>query len=342
MRVSVLVMSYQHERYIARALDSILEQDGDVSYEVLVGDDGSDDGSRAIIAGYAAAHPDRIRPFFPDGNLGLEGKAMFNALLQRARGEYVAKLDGDDHWTSAAKLRRQVAYLDAHPECSMCFHNVIWRHEDGRRPDVPYNGVDQRSELHMRDLLSANPVASCSVVSRRAAIHPLPQWFFEQPWGDWQVNLIASQQGAIHYLPELMAVHLTHPGGMWSRLSTLEALEGITRCQEGLRAIVPPELERYRREALAETWTKRAAEHARLAQRAQARRCLRESLRARPIDPRRLRRGGGERARILLWLRLNVCGRGPSMRARRGVRLGKRRRERRGVRRAGRDARRTG
>lgn len=309
VRVSVIVTSYQHERYIARALDSVVDQDRGVVYEVLVGDDASDDRSRAIIAEYAEAHPDRIRPFFPEVNLGLEGKAMFNALLQRARGEYVAKLDGDDYWTSEAKLRRQVAYLDAHPECSMCFHNVVWRHEDGSRPDVPYNTPDQASDLEMQDLLSANPVASCSAVFRREAIHPLPAWFFEQPWGDWQLNLIASQHGSIHYLPELMAVHLTHPGGMWSQLSWLEALEGITRCQEGLRGVVPPELEWRRREALAETWAKRAVEHARLDDRAQARRCLRESFRVRPIDARRLRRGGGERRRIVLWLRLNIAGR---------------------------------
>lgn len=307
VRVSVVVMSYQHERYIARALDSILEQDGEIRYEVLVGDDGSDDASRAIIAEYSESHPDRIRPFFPDGNLGLEGKAMFNALLQRARGEYVAKLDGDDYWTSATKLRRQVAYLDAHPECSMCFHNVLWRHEDGSRPDAPYNSADQPVELQMQDLLGANPIASCSIVFRRAAVHPLPAWFFEQPWGDWQLNLIASQQGAIHYLPEIMAVHLTHPAGMWSKLSWLQALEGITRCQEGLRGVVPPELEWRRRAALAETWDKRAVEHARLGDPAAARRCLHESFRVRPIDVRRLRRGGGERVRVLLWLRLSLA-----------------------------------
>lgn len=308
VRVSVIVMSYQHERYIARALDSILEQDAGVPYEVLVGDDASDDGSRAIIAQYAEAAPDRIRPFFPDTNLGLEGKAMFNALLERARGEYIAKLDGDDYWTSAVKLRRQVAYLDAHPECSMCFHNVLWRHEDGSRADVPYNSADQPTQLTMQDLLSANPVASCSGVFRRDAIRPLPAWFFEQPWGDWQLNLIASQQGSIHYLPELMAVHLTHAAGMWSKLSWLEALEGITRCQEGLRGVVPPALEWRRRAALGETWVKRAAEHARLGDRREARRCLRESFRVRPIDVRRLRRGDGERRRALLWLRLNVEG----------------------------------
>ncbi len=306
VRVSVLVTSYQHERYIARALDGVLEQDDGVSFEILVGDDASTDGSRAIITEYADANPDRIRTFFPETNLGLDGKALFNELLQRARGGYVVNLDGDDYWTSPEKLRRQVAYLDSHPECSMCFHNVLWRHEDGSRPAVPYNSPEQPSDIGMHELLGANPVASCSAVFRREAIEPLPAWFFEQRWGDWQLCLLAARRGAIHYLPELMGVHLTHPDGMWSRLSRLEGLEGITTCQEGMQGIVPLELEWRRRQALAETWVQRAAEHARLADRAAARRCLRESFRIWPLDPRRLRRGTGEKRRVVLWLRLNV------------------------------------
>lgn len=305
MRVSIVVTSYQHEQYIARALDSVLCQEG-VSFEVLVGDDASTDASRAIIAEYAARHPGRIRTFFPESNLGLEGKVMLNELLERARGEYIAKLDGDDYWTSPFKLRRQVTYLDDHPNCSVCFHNVVWRHEDSSRPDVAYNSADRPSEVDLHELLGANPVASCSPVFRREAIVPLPGWFFEQTWGDWQLLIIAARHGRIHYLPECMGVHVTQPKGMWSRLSWLEALEGITRCQEGMQGFIPPELEWRRRDALAETWVKRAVEHARLEDRQAARECLRESFRVAPLARRRLRRGTGEKQRVALWIRLSL------------------------------------
>jgi len=307
VRVSVLITSYQHERYIARALDGILEQDAGVSFEVLVGDDASTDGTRAIIAQYAEAHPGVVRPFLPERNLGLDGKVIFSELVRRARGEYIAGIDGDDYWTSPVKLQRQVRYLDDHPECSMCFHNVLWCHEDGSRPPVAYNGADQASEVQMYELLAENPVGSCSPVFRREAIDPLPSWYFDQPWGDWPLYIIAAKHGQIHYLPDLMGVHLTHPGGMWSRLSRLEALEGTTRCQEGMRGFVPPELEAARRQALAETWVKRAVEHARLGDRAAACRCLRESFRSRAFDARRLRRGRGELRRSALWLRLSLA-----------------------------------
>lgn len=324
VRVSVLVLTFEHERYIARALEGVLEQDQSVSFEILVGDDASTDGTRAVIERYVAAHPYRIRTVFPRSNLGLAGKAMFQELLQRARGEYIARVDGDDHWTSPAKLRRQVAYLDAHPECSMCFHNVLWRHEDGSRPDVSYNDVDQPAEVRLPDLIAANPVASCSPVFRREAIHPLPAWIFEQLWGDWQLNLVAALHGEVHYLPTVMAVHLTHPKGMWSRLSWLEALEGITTCQEGMRGFVPPELEECRRRALADTWAKRAVEHVRVGEPAAARSCLRESFRVWPLAPRRLRRGAGEKRRVALWLELNVVKAQPFGRAiRRAMRLGR-------------------
>jgi hypothetical protein len=306
VRVSVLVTSYQHERYIARALEGVLEQGDAVSFEILVGDDASTDGSRSIIAEYARARPDRIRTFFPESNLGLGGKLLFQELLSRARGEYIANLDGDDYWTSPAKLARQVRYMDEHPECSMSFHNVVWRHEDGSRPPVPYNSPEQAPTVTMHDLLGANPVASCAALFRREAIHPLPGWLFEQPWGDWQLCFIAAQHGAIHYHPDLMAVHLTHPNGMWSRLSRLEALEGIATCQELMETVIPPELEWRRRQALGETWVRRAAEHARLGDPAAARHCLRKSFGVWPFHPRRLRRGGGEKQRLVLWIRCNV------------------------------------
>lgn len=125
MQVSVLMTSFQHERYIARAIDGVLEQGGDVQFELLVGDDASTDGTREVIAEYARAHPQVIRTFFPERNLGQGGKTIFSALIGLSRGDYIAVLDGDDYWTSPEKLRRQVTYLDEHPECSMCFHNVL-------------------------------------------------------------------------------------------------------------------------------------------------------------------------------------------------------------------------
>src|SRR5688572_9661409 len=108
VRVSVIIMTYQHEAYIARALESVLVQDGAPSYEVLVGDDVSTDGTRAIVNRYAQDYPDRIRAFLPPVKLGHQGKVLFGEMVKASRGDYIARMDGDDYWTAADKLRRQV------------------------------------------------------------------------------------------------------------------------------------------------------------------------------------------------------------------------------------------
>ncbi len=302
MRVSVLVTSYQHERFIAEALDSVVRQRTHFSFEILVGDDASTDGSRALIARCAGEHPDLVRTYFPEHNLGGGGKVILEELIRRSRGAYIAMLDGDDYWTSPDKLRRQVAFLDEHPDCSMCFHNVLCRYEDGSAPDAPYNDPQQASELDVGALLDNCPVASCSPLLRRETIDPLPAWYFDLPWGDWPLYFLAARHGRIRYLPDVMGVYRIHSGGMFRGLSELEALRVMTEFYERMKGHLPPEHEARRRQALAKTWTERGLEHEQIGEYAAARRCLRESLRARGLQLP-IHRGAGDKRRLRLLLR---------------------------------------
>jgi glycosyltransferase involved in cell wall biosynthesis len=302
------MLAYQHERYVADALEGILRQRTDFAFEVLVGDDASTDATRAVIRRYADANPGRIQTYFPDRNLGSGGKLIFDALLRRSRGEYIALLDGDDYWTSDEKLRRQVAYLDEHAEHSLCFHNVILRYEDGDVPDAPDSDQTGGAELDSGAILERCPGTSCGVMFRREAIDPLPGWFFDLPWGDWALFLMAAWHGRIWYMPDIMGVYRIHSGGLYRGLAEVDALRTLKDFYERLEGIVPAEFEERRRRALSKTWVDLGLEHERLGERAAARDCLRESLRLQPF--RRPSRylpphwGTGERRRIALWLRL--------------------------------------
>jgi glycosyltransferase involved in cell wall biosynthesis len=299
-RVSVLITAYQHERYIARALDGVLEQRG-VDFELLVGDDASTDGTRAVIRRYEQAHPGVVRAFFPERNMGHGGSAIFAELLRQARGELVAGLDGDDYWTAPDKLRRQVDHMDAHPRCSMCFHDVLCHYEDGSRPDARFTGPRAR-EVDLPQLLDGVQIGSLAGMFRRSAIHPLPDWYFDLPWGDAPLYVLAAGHGSIHYLPEVMGVYRIHSRGQYRGLPRVRALELQTAYYEGLR--VPEQHEPYLRRKLADTWVKLGLEHERLGNRAEARDCLARSLRVAPFDARRLRHRRGERRRVALWLLL--------------------------------------
>ncbi|MCW5971562.1 MAG: glycosyltransferase [Blastocatellales bacterium] len=114
MKVSVLLMTYNHQRFIAQAIDSALTQRTDFAYEIVIGDDFSTDATREIAIEYQQKYPERIRLVLPPQNLGFDGNLIFIETLRAGRGEFVALLDGDDYWSSADKLQRQVDFLEAH------------------------------------------------------------------------------------------------------------------------------------------------------------------------------------------------------------------------------------
>ena len=129
MKVSVHMITYNHEKFIAQAIESALMQQVDFDYEIVIGEDCSTDRTREIVVAYQQRHPDKIRLLLHEQNVGV---SLNDIRVYRAcRGEYVAWLEGDDYWTSPHKLQKQADFLDSHPACSACFHPVTVFFEDG-------------------------------------------------------------------------------------------------------------------------------------------------------------------------------------------------------------------
>lgn len=122
MDVSVIMLTYCHERYIRKALDSVLVQKTQLRYEILIGDDASQDGTQTIIKEYAERYPDVIKPIFHTESLGATRNA--NSLIQKAKGKYIAELEGDDYWSDPLKMQKQWEFLESNPQyigcCSKC------------------------------------------------------------------------------------------------------------------------------------------------------------------------------------------------------------------------------
>ncbi len=118
--VSVIVLTYNHEKYIRQALEGILMQRVDFQYEILVGDDASTDGTQAILKEYDRKYPGKFKLFLRGSNLGAAKNAY--GLLLEARGKYLATCEGDDYWTDPEKLRIQVDFLERNPEFVGCTH----------------------------------------------------------------------------------------------------------------------------------------------------------------------------------------------------------------------------
>lgn len=125
--VDIVMPVYNHERYIAQAIESVLSQKASFNYRLIIGEDCSTDGSRAIISKYHADHPEKIFPFYREKNLG----AYKNSELLSAeiKSPYVAILEGDDYWTDNNKLQKQVDFLEKNKDFSMCFTSAEVKNE---------------------------------------------------------------------------------------------------------------------------------------------------------------------------------------------------------------------
>ncbi|MFA9413911.1 MULTISPECIES: glycosyltransferase family 2 protein [unclassified Streptococcus] len=133
--VSIICTSYNYAQYLPQALDSFLAQETTFPYEIIVVDDCSTDQSREVLTDYASKHPDLIRLFFNDSNLGIT--KTWVAICQEARGKYIARCDADDYWLDSLKLQKQVDLLEAVPQSKWCntdFHivdeygNIVYEH----------------------------------------------------------------------------------------------------------------------------------------------------------------------------------------------------------------------
>ena len=128
--VSIIMITYNHERFIAQAIEGVLMQETGFPFELVIGEDCSTDGTRAVCEKYAREHPDRIRLLPAERNLGMNLNAR--RTLRACRGKYIANCEGDDLWTDAGKLQRQAEYLETHPECVLVCGaaRIVWEGDD--------------------------------------------------------------------------------------------------------------------------------------------------------------------------------------------------------------------
>ena len=122
--VSVHMLVYNHRPYVAQAIEGVLRQQTSFSFQLVIGEDCSTDGTREIVWEYQRRHPEVIRVVTSDHNVG----ARANSIRVHAAciGKYIAYCDGDDFWHHPQKLQMQVDYLENHPECGLVHTDADW------------------------------------------------------------------------------------------------------------------------------------------------------------------------------------------------------------------------
>jgi glycosyltransferase involved in cell wall biosynthesis len=220
--VSVLVITYNHERFIGRALDSVLMQRG-VRFEVIVSEDCSSDGTLGIVRAAAEANPG-MTVIASDRNLACNETVL--RALRAARGRYVSILDGDDFWIVDDKLARQVALLDADPSLGACFNNARIVVGDADEPgDKCWTSADHKARTGLAELWEGNPFATSAGMLRRDALAPIGSWYgeFGRARGttmitDWPLYLACAERGDLAFRPEPVSGYRLHEAGVYSPL----------------------------------------------------------------------------------------------------------------------------
>jgi hypothetical protein len=196
-------------------------------YEVTIVEDCSSDGTREKVIDFRRRFPERIRLSLSEENG--EFRTNLAAAFLASSGQYIAQLDGDDYWTSPHKLQKQADFLDAHPECTLCFHNVRVFDEDGMVEPWYLNPSNQAEITGLEDLLVDNYIASCSPMLRTGIIDEFPEWYYAASWADWPLYILQAQHGKIGYLNEVMGARRVHNEGMWAGLSNTQKVEQTIR-----------------------------------------------------------------------------------------------------------------
>ncbi len=221
--VSVCCLTYNHEAYLRDTLEGILMQKVDFPIEILINDDASTDGTRAIMEEYAAKYPALIRPFYQDVNLYSQGKDLcLEVLYPAARGKYIALCEGDDYWTEPDKLQTQVDFLEAHPEYVACVHDTLVHVCSGGREDYRLLNHGADCDVRFEDVLfgMSHAFHTSSIVAKKSVIaHPadffyvgLAHGFGDQPDGLWMMT-----NGPVRCLDRCMSVYRMHSNNAsWS------------------------------------------------------------------------------------------------------------------------------
>lgn len=218
--VSVICTVYNHEKYIAQCLESLLMQSTDFPFEVIVHDDASTDESAAIIKQYEDNYPLIIKPIYENENqYSKHDGSLTRIIFSHLNGKYVASCEGDDYWTDADKLQLQIDYMESHPSCSMCVHNTSRIMEDGTFTGRNINISKRERDYSVEEIIEKN-VADLFQTSSRVVLKDIyiskPQDFSIPSIGDYPNAIWMALHGTVHYFPAVMSAYRQFSNASWT------------------------------------------------------------------------------------------------------------------------------
>ena len=228
--VSIVIPSYNRANTVSQAIESIVNQQCDFDFELIVGDDCSTDNAREILLAWQTRYPAKIKLLFHDTNIGLG--ANWATCIQHCRGKYIANCDNDDYWHNPRKLQLQVDFMEQHPHCGVC--HTDYRSQNRTTGAITVHkckNIVKNREGEVVTLKQAVMLGQCcnatvmyrkSVLIQHVRMDDYIQYrFVLQDWNTWLLLVPFTEFGCLHVSTATFGIEtysITRP-------QTIDALE---------------------------------------------------------------------------------------------------------------------
>lgn len=233
-KVTTVITSYNHEKYIEQAIRSAVNQKGWFEHEILISDDFSTDRTPAIVDKYCEKYPRLVKSIASNKNLGIS----FNLkkCFEAATGDYVAILEGDDYWTDDHKLEKQMNFLENNSDCSMVFSKLKLLNETTQRfSSLSRQDNLKKSKLTGEDVInepSLNFMGNFSCcMFRTKLMKNLPAVLYSTRINEISLSFYLVNYGKIGYISEPLSVYRQHVSGVWTGADEAKQLESGMKCR---------------------------------------------------------------------------------------------------------------
>lgn len=233
IKVSVCCITYNHKNYIEVAIDSFLSQKTTFPFEIIIGDDCSNDGTSQIVDNYQKCYPNIIKVLRGETNKGMIGNML--ATLSAANSDYIAFCEGDDYWVDNDKLTKQKNICDKDDDISLCIHPCYRLGKNGKLKKS-FSKAEVLTFYSATDVVNiyGQFAPSSSYFFRKSVISDFPCWLIDAPLGDLFIELYATKSGNICYIPEYMSIYRVFSENSWTDINRRSLDKIIDNCNRML------------------------------------------------------------------------------------------------------------
>ena len=214
--VSVVCLCYNHEDTVAGAIESIVTQQTDFPFELIIHDDASTDGTADIIRAYREKYPEIIVPVLQSENRYHTCNIAETYIMPLVRGKYIAVCEGDDYWTDPQKLAVQTALMQKDDEIAMSFHAVTQLSPDGGK--MIYRPLKQSGPADPDTVIKRGGMfcPSVSLMVRQDIAALWPRFRQAADVYDYPLQALCAEKGKIWYIDRDMGVYRYAHKNSWT------------------------------------------------------------------------------------------------------------------------------